>query len=514
MSGPTSNPSAPSPTAEPIWLSRRAERAVLLAILAVAALARWWRLDLMEFKADEAQACRLAYQVIDALRGDAPLPLTGLMASVTVPNPPLFIYILALPLLVWPNPLAAALFIAGANVAAVAVCYLIGRRYFSPFVALGAAALYALAPWAVIFSRKIWAQDFLPIVIGCFVLAAHSFLIDRQPRSLAWLLILAAAAVQIHFSALILAGVLVVLFVAGRSAVRIRWLGIGLAASLALYAPYFLHFVRTHGADFAHLGGWQNESARLMPAGQRLLLALRYPLSVTGADETAIVVGAQPAWALPFALATGLGAWAGMIWLCVRDGSSPLFSARLMAAIWLVLPTLGLALSGAIPSPHYFIILYPLAFLGLAAALEKLGGQRRAVSIALLAICLLGYAGLDAAIFQTVAERGGAPADYGAAYAHKLAAVDFALAENPDRPFLFSDGSNPRGTLPPEYQFLVDWKTHGHAPVGPSPTRAYLLLDSFRSTLSPAGENATKGLRRSQFGPLTVFVVPLRPSPP
>jgi hypothetical protein len=514
MSGQTSSAPAPSPLAEAPWLSQRAERAVLLAILAVAALVRLGRLDLMEFKADEAEACRLAYQVIDGLRGDAPFPLTGLMASVTVPNPPLFIYLLALPLLVWPNPLAAAVFVACGNVAAVAVCYLIGRRYFSPFIGLGAAALYALAPWAVIFSRKIWAQDFLPIVIGCFVLAAHSFLVDRQPRSLAWLLILAAAAVQIHFSALILAGVLVVLLVAGRSAVRIRWLGIGVAASLVLYLPYLLHFVRTHGADFAHLGGWQNESGRLMPAGQRLLLALRYPFSVTGADETAILVGTQPAWALPFALATGLGALAGTIWLCVRDRSSPFFSARLMAVIWLILPTLGLALAGAIPSPHYFIILYPLAFLGLAAALEKLGGRRRGVSIALLAICLIGYAGLDAAIFQTVAERGGAPADYGAAYAHKLAAVDFVLTENPDGPFLFSDGSNPRSALPPEYPFLIDWKTHGRPRVGPSPSRAYLLLDSFRSTLSPAGEKATKSLRRGQFGPLTVFVVPLRPAPP
>jgi len=235
---------------------------------------------------------------------------------------------------------------------------------------------------------------------------------------------------------------------------------------------------------------------------------------VTGADETAILVGTQPAWALPFALATGLGALAGTIWLCLRDRRSPLFSARLAAAIWLVLPTLGLALAGAIPSPHYFIILYPLAFLGLAAALEKLGGQRRAVSIALLAICLLGYAGLDAAIIQTIAERGGAPADYGAAYANKRAVVDFVLAENPGQPFFLSDGSNPRGALPPEFQFLIDWKTHGHPPVGPNPTRAYLLLDSFRSALSPAGQNATKGLRRREFGPLTVFVVPLRPAPP
>jgi hypothetical protein len=510
--------SPPAPPADPRRLSRRNESAALIVILAIAAFVRLWRLDLMEFKGDEAAACRLAWQVLDHIGGRTPgqpFPLTGLMASVTVPNPPLFIYLLALPFWVSSNPLAAAVFIALCNVAAVALCHQIGRRYYSPFVGLAAAALYALAPWAVIFSRKIWAQDLMPIFVGGFLLAAHAFLVDRRPRALAWLLVLAAAAVQLHFSALILGGVLAGLLWAGRPVVRIRWVAAGGAAALLLFAPYLLHFIRTRGADFAHLGAWQAESASLMAPGERLLLALKYPCSVTGADGTAILLGTQSAWALPFALATGLGTLAGLGWLCVRDRSSPLFSARLITAIWFVLPTLGLALTGAIPSPHYFIILYPVAFLGLAAALEQCGSGRPAVSLTLLGLCLTGYAALDAGIFHTVAARGGAPGDYGAAYACKAAAIDFVVADNPDRAFVLSDGTNPRGGLAPEYAFLLDRSARVRA--GPPPAqpavRAYFLLDAFKSALSPAGAAATDRLRRRAFGPLTVFVVPLPPTP-
>jgi hypothetical protein len=485
----------------------------------------------MEFKGDEAVACRLALAVVDHLRGAAPagqpFPLVGLLSSVGVPNPPLFIYLLALPLALWRDPLAAAGTIALANVAAVGLCYLIGRRYFSPFVALAAAALYALAPWAVIFSRKIWAQDLLPVFLAGFLLAAHAFLVERRPRALVWLLALAAGAMQLHFSALILAGVLAGLLVAGRTAIRGSWLALGAAAALALGAPYFLHLVRTHGGDFSHLGAWRNESARLVAADQRMNWALRFPLSVSGADETDALVGAQASWVWPFALATGLAAFGGLLRLCWRDRRSPLFSARLMLAAWFVLPTLGLVATGAVPIMHYFIVLYPLVFLGLAAALEAALPRRPAVSWTLLASCLAGYAWLDAALYRTVAARGGAPADYGAAYAEKTAAIDFVLTDSaayadkaagPDltlaagarqRPFV-TDVAHP-DNLPPEYRFLLEFRSGGRPPAdagGVMPLPRYFLLDSLRFSLTSAGQAGTKNLRRRQFGPLTIFVLP------
>jgi Dolichyl-phosphate-mannose-protein mannosyltransferase len=510
-----------SPAGAVPGLGPRGERLVLAVLLLVAAGVRLWRLDLMEFKADEAQACQLALQVVDGLRGRLPaghgIPLVGLRSSVGVPNPPLFIYLLALPLTLWRDPLAAAVFIALSNVAAVGICFAIGRRYFSPFVALAATALYALAPWAVIFSRKIWAQDLLPVFIAGFLLAAHAFLVDRRPRALAWLLALAAAAVQLHFSALILGGALLGLLIAGRSVVRARWLAIGAGAAFLLCAPYLLHLARTQGGDFAHLGAWRNESSSLVPAGQRLRLALRYPLSVSGADETEVLVGAQAGWVLPFAGATGLAALGGLIWLCVRDRRSPSFSARLMGAIWFLLPTLGLIATGAVPFIHYFIILYPLIFLGLAAALESLRGRWSAASWGLLAVCLGGYAWLDAGLGHLVITQGGAPADYGAGYAHKAAAIAFVLADSAayanqaagprvaledsakQQPIL-TDVAHPGG-VPAEYRFLLELQSGGRRPAtgGVLPLPRYFLVDSLRFTLTPAGQAGTKNLRHREF---------------
>ena len=521
--------SRPAPLAEAPWLGRGGGRVILSVLLVLAAGVRLWRLDLMEFKADEARACQLALQAIDSVRGAGPagreFPLVGLLSSVGVPNPPLFIYLLALPLAVCRDPLAAAAFIALCNVAAVGVCHHVGRRYFSPFVALAAAALFALAPWAVIFARKTWAQDLLPLVAGGFLWAAHAFLLERRPRALAWLLALAAIAAQLHFSGLILGGVLAGLLVAGRAAVRPRWLALGALAALVLCAPYALHLFRTRGADFTHLGAWRSESSRLVPAEERLLLALRGPLSASGADGTGDLVGTQASWVFPFALATGLAAFGGWLGLCGRDRRSPLFPARLMGAAWFLLPTLGLLATGAVPFIHYFIVLYPLLFLGLASALEFVRARSPAVAWALLAACLGGYAWVDASLYQRVAAPGGTPGDYGATYAAKAAVIDFVLEDSSayaDRAAgpklaleagakqlpLLSDMVHPDG-LPPEYGLLLKLRSGGRSETGGVlPLPRYFLIDSLRFSLTPAGQAGTRSLRRREFGPLTVYVLP------
>jgi hypothetical protein len=512
-------PPPPSPApAVPFW--REGNRVGLALILAVAAGVRLARLDLMEFKGDEAQACALAGQVVAVLAGRAPpgqhLPLVGLMASVGVPNPPLFVYLLALPWALWPNPLALAAVIALSNVAAVGLCHRIGRRYFSPFVGLAAAALYALAPWAVVFSRKIWAQDLLPVFVGGFLLAAHAFLVERRPRALAVLVILAAAAVQLHFSALILGGVLAGLLVAGRPLVRPRWLGLGLAVGAALYAPYLVHLAHTGGAEFAHLDSRRARWDQLVPAGQRLLLACRYPFSISGADGMGELIGAQAAWVWPFALVTGLGGAAGLLWLCWRDRGTPAWAARVTLAAWWILPTAALAATGVVPFLHYFIILFPVVFLGLAAAIEALWVRGRMLPVVVLALVIGGYAGLDGSIFGVVAAQGGAPGDYGVAYAHKAAAMRFVAAENGAQPLVLVDGAHPRADVDPEYRWLVERARRERAgpPAAAPAPRGYVLLDLSRSALTPAGAAATRSLRRRQFGPLTVFELPPAPLSP
>lgn len=60
------------------------------SLLLVGAWLRFSNLDLLEFKGDEAMALHLASKPIHG----AGVPLAGLMSSVKVTNPPLFIYLL------------------------------------------------------------------------------------------------------------------------------------------------------------------------------------------------------------------------------------------------------------------------------------------------------------------------------------------------------------------------------------------------------------------------------------
>ena len=188
--------------ARPSWLGL--DMLVLIGILAAAALTRFVSLDLMEFKGDEAGATRLALHVLGYSEPGVGrfFPTAGLTSSVGVPNPALFIYLIALPLAVVRSPLAAASLVAASNVVAIWLTYLVGKRYYSNFVGIAGAALFALSPWGIIFSRKIWAQDTLPIFATLVLLELHAFLVEKRPRALCWLIILVAAATQIHFSGL------------------------------------------------------------------------------------------------------------------------------------------------------------------------------------------------------------------------------------------------------------------------------------------------------------------------
>jgi 4-amino-4-deoxy-L-arabinose transferase-like glycosyltransferase len=506
-------PSVPTP-ARPAPALRH-ERWLLLAILCAAAFVRLWRLDLMEFKYDEAEACRLAYHVLgDQLPDGANhVPLTGLRASVGLPNPPLFVYALALPLSLSRSPYAAVIFIALCNVVAVWLCYWAGRRFFSPFVGLTAAALYALSPWAIAYSRKIWAQDLMPVIVCLFLLLAHEFLVLKKPRALAGLILLAAAAIQLHFSALILLGVLGFILLTGRPAFHWRWFACGTAAALLLYAPYFYHFAATQGSDFAALREYRQAWVGRMPAGERLLLAIRYTFAVSNADEFAYLTGTSWRLFFPLSLVSGLATITALVRACLRARTQTVFPARLMLAVWFGLPALGLFVTGIQPSPHYFIILYPLPFLGLALALEKLEDWRRPVGGTVLAALLACYAAFDVVTFRALDARGGAPADYGVAYTHKSAAVDFVLAENRQAPLHLFSNFDSSASASLEYTLLTWLKLR--APAAPllaaKPVRAFVIIDRFARSLSSKGETATRDLRRAQFGPLTVFIVPIAP---
>jgi len=191
---------------------------LLAAVLLLAGSLRLGWPGITEFKDDEAQLYTFALDMAEFRT----FYLRGIGSSVGLPNSPVSVYLFALPLLVWKSPVAATLFVGLLNTASVGLAYWMSRRYWGTRAAFIAALLYAAAPWAVVYSRKIWAQNLLPLFAAGYALSALLALVEGRSRWLIAHLVLLALIVQIHFSGVALGLVTVVLLstVCGLSIVR------------------------------------------------------------------------------------------------------------------------------------------------------------------------------------------------------------------------------------------------------------------------------------------------------
>ena len=137
-------------------LRRRADLLALLLILFAAAAMRLGRSGVVEYFHDDAMLTTLALEMAAGER----FPLTGILSSTGIPNPPTSVYVMAIPFSLSSDPNAAIHFIMLLNVGGVGLLWLMARRYFGRRAALIAGLAYAVNPWAVLFSRKIWAPGF------------------------------------------------------------------------------------------------------------------------------------------------------------------------------------------------------------------------------------------------------------------------------------------------------------------------------------------------------------------
>ena len=223
------------------------EWAGLALLVAVGAWLRLFRLDLIEFKGDEAIAAWLALQFV---KGGS-LPLAGLMSSVGVTNPPLFIYLLVPMFLVSGDPSVIGALLVVQSLAAVVICWHIGRRYYGSLTGLVSAAMFAVSPWAVIYSRKIWAIDLEPLLTCGVVWALHALVLGRRPKAIFWVALLVPCLMMNHFSGFgPLAAVLGVLLLL-RPRLDWRWTAGGLLIAGVLALPYVRYQQINHWADLS-----------------------------------------------------------------------------------------------------------------------------------------------------------------------------------------------------------------------------------------------------------------------
>ncbi len=354
----------------------------MAAVLLVAGVARMGWPGLTEFKADEARLLSLA---LDMAGGE--FQLRGISSSVGFPNFPMSVWLYTLPLLLWPHPYAATIFPGLLNTLSVAGAYWLVRRYWGGTAALAAALLYAVTPWGIIYSRKIWAQDLLPLfVMGWGAAAALAFVEGRQRWIVLHLLCLAVA-VQIHLSAVALVPATVLFLLLFRRRVSWRWVLVGGALGVLTAVPFLYYLWQQwggRGLEQIPLSGSETAATSQFDSIRyTIMVSLGVDVhSLAGADAFRAFLAQAPPVAPAQWLLAGL-IIAGMVWLVYRlwrqwEGTAAQVGFILL--VWLLLPPLFFLLPLTQVFPHYFITTFPVQYMiggiGFAWLVARFGKSR------------------------------------------------------------------------------------------------------------------------------------------
>jgi len=342
------------------------ELILLCAIVLVAVWLRFGHLDQVEFLWDQAEISKWALNTAGGrLTWIGPISSTGLDTF------PVAIWLLAVPYALSPSPVFATGFVAAINTLVIVGCYFLARYWFGRTAALVATLLFAVAPWAVIYSRKIWHTVLLPpLVLPYVVTGWYAFVRGRRGAVLLHAIALVAL-VQTHFSTVpfILLTILWALIFRKRLAWRVVPLGVLLAA--LAFIPYIVVDAQR---------GWRNiyRFLEIMQRPATMSTDAAYATWIittglglhwlTGPDRYPEFVAATPNMRWLFAAEGGLAVAGGVfaLWKAIRQARTGLddeTAGALMAATWLVMPAVFLTRGIAPPPPHYFTTTLPAQFL-------------------------------------------------------------------------------------------------------------------------------------------------------
>ena len=342
-------------------------------MLILAGILRMAAPGLSEFKADEARLLALAY---DMAEGE--FALRGISSSVGLPNFPASVWLYAIPASVWPHPYAATIFTGLLSTLAVALTYWFVRRYWGITAALAAGLIYAVSPWAVIFSRKIWAQNLLPFLVLVWVISAALALVEKRSRFL-WLHFIALAlAVQIHLAAVALVPATILLLIIFRRNIRWRDVLIGGLLALLTVIPFIYYLSRNQNLNqlIAGLSGAES-------GGGFSFDSIRYTIqissgtqihSLAGANEFEHFLALMPDLTLVH-LILGVLIVSGLVylaWNVWKDWHQPQAQVGLIVLIWLVMPALVFLWQWTSVHIHYFIAVLPAPFIAAGVAFSQI----------------------------------------------------------------------------------------------------------------------------------------------
>jgi len=422
-------------------LTRHTTLFLLLAILLLAAGLRFYHLDWVEYKLDEANISRMALDIVRT----GHIPVWGLGSSVGIYNGALSEWLLAIPYVVSSNPLVATGFVAALNVLAVAMTFAFARRIAGSTAGLIAALLFAVAPWAVLNSRKLWAQDLLPPFVIAYLWTAYLAFVKEKPWWLLAHVLALGGCIQLHYSALtlvFLTAFLIVFFWWRKWLWRI--LLVTAIVGVLGFAPFLYLDARTVVPD--PITGQMHA----FPNVTRIIQTVLYRKAVvdttafqmawlmtTGADLHSLAGATEfrnylsstlpvtPIYVVLGVLAVAALAWA--IWYAIREWKDARAKAGFIVAMGAIFPTLLFVWHSTPVYPHYFILLYPWPYVLVAMLIAWLAQNRPRWHVywwggALIALIAAAQIYSYLSILQFVAGRN-TPGGYGTPVGLTLQAV-------------------------------------------------------------------------------------------
>ena len=357
-------------------IPRAWEIGLLVGILVLAAVLRMAWPGLTEFKRDEALLLARAFDVVEREQ----FHLRGISSSTGFPNTALSVWLYALPLFVWKHVYSATLFTGLLNTAAVFGCWWLVRRYWGTTAAIAATLMFAVSPWAIFHSQKIWAQNLLvPLVVGWAIGAALAF-VERRTWFILLHLLCLVVAIQVHFAAVALVPATIIFLIVFRR--RIEWRLVILGGLLALLTaiPFFYYLFFRSALDFASLGDATTGLVRnfshspwryvwLLTTG-REIHALAGPSAfesyLASVPDLTIV---QLFW---LALVVGGAIWLGReAWRYRGQGDRPA-EMGFLVLVWLLVPPLFFTLPILPVELHYLLPIYPAPYIAAGVAFAVL----------------------------------------------------------------------------------------------------------------------------------------------
>jgi hypothetical protein len=222
-----------------------------VVVFAVAAALRLALLPTARFGGDEALFFRIGMDIVE---GDA-FPLLGTQitdGAARLPGP-LFLYLMALPLLFARAPEAQYAFVEVLGAVTVVVQWQLLRRPFGERAAFVTGLLVACAPWSALYADRTWNPNVLPLVVTLALLAALRVRDDPSSRWGFSLLPLLLVMPHFHMAAPVAwAGIFVVV---GKSLLKMprkTWI-VSLALCALLYVPLLVNELQTGFANTRHI---------------------------------------------------------------------------------------------------------------------------------------------------------------------------------------------------------------------------------------------------------------------